>query len=332
MSMLKRMSRKRNSGQLSPAVVAGEIVTAGTRTSEQRALSRESDSSFADAPTPPVSPKPLVTSGDKAMTREEKIAMLLAKAAPRTDDTSPSSTSSSPLARSLTLPRGSSYNVPKSNSLATESSRPAPDSPRDDPGSAPSSPRKKLERSTSLTPQSPRPQAPQSPRSQTPRTLSTTLTLITSAVSSLSSPRGDKEKRRSRSNSFSGGLIAHRTRGTMTRIIYFASPMAVLSPPHVYLVPNEVLTEGMHAALSQAHFCEFGVVGGETGENEIELKIDALLLLDKTVNPRHKFALRQKTQFVGQPGVLAEYLQQGAPETCVAKTTITDEYIFKNAV
>lgn len=108
--------------------------------------------------------------------------------------------------------------------------------------------------------------------------------------------------------------------------------MAVLSPPNVYLVPNEVLTEGMHAALSQAHFSEFGIGIGDTGENEIELKIDALMLLDKKINPRHKFAVQQKTQFVGQPGVLAEYLQEGPPETCIAKTTITDEYIFKNAV
>jgi len=360
--MLKRLSKKRNSAHLERAVVKidggtnqqnddddeVDIVTTSTtqtttstapttaaRTSEQRNGTKDTGSrnSYVDAQTPPASPKPVGTSADKAMTREAKIAMLLAKAAPRPDETVPAGGSGA-LARSLTLPRGSSYSVPKSNGLASESSTGAIESPRavvaaPDNESAPSSPRK-LERSISYTPPSPRPQSPR-PQSPRPLPMSTTLTLITTAVASLS-PRGDKEKRRSRNNSFAGTSIDSTSRGTFTRIVYFASPVALLTAAKVYLVPNNVVTEGIHAALAQAHVCEFGVGTGDTGENEMELKIAALLLLDKGINPRHKVSMQQKARFTGQPGMLAEYLQPGAPEVCIGKTTITHEYIFKNAI
>lgn len=339
MSMLKRMSKKRNSGQIKHTSPDGSdewaisngagssetttTTTTSARTSSHRPLAGEAAGGYADAQTPPASPAPLTSSSDRPMSREEKIAMLLAKAAPRTDDALPSS--SSPLNRSLTLPRGSSYNVPKSTSLslATVTASPhasPPASPRASPRASSdpqASPRgKKLERSTSYTAKSPR--------------LSTTLTLITSAVASLSSPRG--EKLRSRSGSFSGAAVDAAPRGTQTRIIYFPSPMAVMAPAQVYLVPNNVITEGMRAALAQAHDCEWGIGVGDTGENETELKLGGIQLLDKTHSARYRTSTQHKSRPTGQPGMLAEYLQTTAPEINIGKTTITHEYIFKNSV
>jgi hypothetical protein len=277
---------------------------------------------YDDVPTPPMSPKPLFVSNesDKSMSRQERIAMLLAKAAPRPDGSEPTTTTTSlsGSGRSLTLPRASSYSAPKGSILAPE---PAPVTPViTATSSPPASPRpeptgRKIERAASFS-------AQKSPRS-------TTLTLITTAVASLS-PRG--EKLRSRSNSFSGTAIDQQGRGTFTRIIYFPSPIAVLIKPNVYLVPNNVVTEGMRAALRQAHDCEFGIGTDQTGDNESDLKFMATQLLEVDAGGRHRVTSQKKAKPAGDRGMLLQYLQTGSPESHIAKTTITHEYIFKKAM
>jgi len=356
MSMLKKMSKRRNSAQLTHANVAmAGVVIGGNGLSSQseredrhdsadglststttavsavshlvsaRTSDHRSELAYVDAQTPPASPKPGLLKATSAtpMSRDEKIMMLLAKAAP--SNARPDNDGA--LARSLTLPRGSSYSGPKSRSFIAEAAtthHTPPGSPRtvSDQNLPADSPRKKLERTTSGN---------TGGKTAAARPASTTLTLITTAITALTPRAGAGEGKR-RSASFSGTSIAQRSRGTVTRIIYYASPMAVLTAPQYYLVPNEVMTEGMHAALAQAHACEFGTGTSESGENEVELKMSAILLLDKDVNPRRRMAMQSKALHVGQPGMLAEYLQQGVPETCIAKTAITDEYIFKNFV
>jgi hypothetical protein len=121
-------------------------------------------------------------------------------------------------------------------------------------------------------------------------------------------------------------------RGTFTRIIYFADALTILTAPRYFLVPNNVLTEGMHAALTMAHQCEFGVGVGTTGENEAELKMGAIMMVDVDVSPKYKLVSQKQARPVAERGALVQYLQKGAPEICVAQTTITHEYIFKNVV
>jgi len=317
----------------------------------ERKSSSDDRQSYNDVPTPPASPKlsVLANSGEVPMTRDQRIAMLLARAAPRKE--LQNSASAGRVSASIATPqtaatangvvtngleRGSSFPARKAGSIKSlelskvdaGGSNPSTVSlttrtlSNGEDQSPSSSPRKRAERSSSFTQCSPR--------------LSTTVTAI---ASSMASPRGPPHesnvggKKVTRRDSYSGTTPDFMPHGTLTRIIYFQSPIAVLEPPKVYLVPNEVITEGMRAVLTQAHMCEFGIGRSDTGENEVELKAGAIHLIDRDTNYRHKMLIQHDAQVTGVRGMLLEYVQQaGAADTNIAKTTITHEYIFKNAV
>lgn len=314
----------------------------------------------------------LSNSSDQAAptgTREKRIAELLARAAPKkeTGGNGTSETPTPPLTpKSTGLERGSSAPVVKPRALtldmktiaAAAAASLADDSETDDwsiasdteespikeppqpttqPPSVTASPTpeqqenqspraspkperradsKKLQRSNSCTPRSPR------------------LSLAAAAISALT-PRtvsSEGKSERLRRNSYSAPATAEAPKNTFTRIIYYQAPLVVLSRPSVFLVPNSVVTEGMRAALAQAHCCEFGIGTNAAGDNENELKAGAINLVDNETVLRRKFAAQRKSRAAGERGALLAYLQTEAPEINLARTTITHEYIFKNII
>jgi hypothetical protein len=259
-------------------------------------------------------PKPLFAStglGEKAMTREEKIAMLLEKAQPK--NKKPASTSSAgdaTTSKSERLERSSSYSTKSDGSVVGNNNNIDEFLKETQNGT-------RLERSTSfdggkLSASSPS-QPPRTPSPKSPRT-------------PIASPRGANKEAR---NSYAGS--SNRSVGTFTRIIYYRS-VVLLGPPAIILVPNESVTDTMREALQRAHSAEFGVGVDKNGFNEAELKAPAIWLCEKDVSQRTKVLMSQHDRLPGDKGALAPYFQPTTPDPCIAATTITHEYIFKNSI
>lgn len=106
----------------------------------------------------------------------------------------------------------------------------------------------------------------------------------------------------------------------------------LLGPPAIILIPNEVLTDLMREALQRAHSAEFGIGVDKDGFNEAELKAPAIWLCEKESSHRTKVLLSQCEQLAGAKGALVPYYQSTTPDPCIASTTITHEYIFKNSI
>lgn len=105
---------------------------------------------------------------------------------------------------------------------------------------------------------------------------------------------------------------------------------AFMTPPTVFLVPNDTMSDEVRTALTRAHFAEFGA--GTDGEEEA-MKVEAIYICDNRSQLHKRF---DRKKWPAEHYYLQSCLQSGAPDPQLSgegtKRVVTHEYIFKHPV